>query len=126
MSQDTGDNRQDKPMTYFVEGIRVDGKSQKVLDIHGKQICTFGRFTNEGTIPVRYYSGHPTTAYCNMGPKELAAKAYERNNDGTALIYLRLSETDGEKRCIKVPDPTQRYDNRGSSKSAETTDSTAP
>jgi hypothetical protein len=111
-SQDTGDNRQDKPMTLYNEGIRVDGKSQRVLDIHGRRICNFTRFTGEGTIPQRYYSGHPGPEYCNLGPAQLAARAYERNNNGTSWIYIRLSETDGEKRCIRIPDPTQRLDNR--------------
>jgi hypothetical protein len=118
-SQDTRDNREGKPMSYFEEGIRVDGKNQRVLDIHGRRICNFTRFTSEGTIPQRYYSGHPGSDYCNMGPKQLAQKALERNGNGTTMIYLRLSETDGENRCIRVPDPTQRYDNRSSRSAKE-------
>lgn len=111
-SQGTNDNRNGKPMVYYEEGIRVDGKNQRVLDIHGKKICNFTRFTSEGVVPQRYYSGHPGADYCNLGPKELAKKAYDRNGNGTSVIYFRLSETDGERRCVRVPDPTQRYDNR--------------
>ena len=111
-SQDTRDNREGKPMTYYTDKIRVDGKYQRVLDIHGRRICNFTRFTSEGTYPQRYYSGHPGSDYCNMGPAQLAAKALERNGNGQTWIYFRLSETDGERRCIRVQDPTQRVDNR--------------
>lgn len=101
-SQDTHDNREGKPMVLFTEAKR-DGASLKVLDVNGKQICKFGRFAVD-----RYYSGAPNG--CSLGPQQLYAKAMA--SAGSQVVYVRLSETDGLKRCIRIKDPTQRQDNR--------------
>jgi hypothetical protein len=105
-SEDTGDAREGKPLIIF-EKYKPGKSSLRIFARNGREICKFGRYSEEAKYGRRFYSG----LGCGKSRSQLASAA--KAASGSSKIYIEGGLVNGIGRvCVGPLDPTKRTDKR--------------